>query len=213
MKITKIGSILLLTTLLAGPAAAENLVLPLDLTWCDNKDNVEFSLENPREVAGEVIESTVSLWGMEGFGSLTFEDSMLIEFRLRFFEDPDSVARSRRALDKLLGDGGESGRKVHWAVEDGTRVTMQIQSEQIVVHFAVPDRFCSDESVRALGLTDQEKADLDDVAKKQAVEWDPYADAADDAPIVDKTEEKAVEEKEKEKEEEEKAAEEIDIDW
>ena len=51
----------------ASPAFAGELELPLGVSWCEVQSNVEFSMEDPREVAGDVLESTASVWGMEGF--------------------------------------------------------------------------------------------------------------------------------------------------
>ncbi len=200
----------------ASPALAADVELPLGVTWCESQDNVAFSMEDPREVAGDVLESTASVWGMEGFVTVTHDDGRLVGMRLRFFEDSDTMARVRRTLEKMLGPGGESGKKTHWSADDGATVTMRLQSEQIYVNFEIdPDR-CGAAGEAPRGLTDQEKADLEASSRKDAIKWDPYADADPDAPIVQKPEEekkKEEEEEEKKKEEEEKRAEDLDIDW
>lgn len=200
----------------ASPAFAGELELPLGVSWCEVQSNVEFSMEDPREVAGDVLESTASVWGMEGFVTMTFDEDRLVGIRLRFFEDEDTLARSRRTLEKMLGPGGESGKKVHWSLDGGGQATMRVQSEQVYVLFEIDPARCGAGAAQEQGLTDQEKADLDATEKKDAITWDPYADADPDAPIVTKPPEEvqaAEEEDKKKKEEEEKRAEDIDIDW
>ena len=111
-----------------------------------------------------------------------------------------------------VGAGGESGKKIHWSPATAQKVTLRLQSEQIYVTFEIEPDGCGVIEREAGGLTDQEKADLESVRKKQAIGFDPYEDTDDTEPVVKKEEEEEAKKKEEEKAVEE-ATPEPDIDW
>ncbi len=206
--------ITILAALLTTPAVAGELELPLGAKWCDSWENVEFSMEQPQEMAGEVLESTAALWGYEGFVTATFEERQLVNMRVRIFDEGDTLAKVRGKLEGMMGAGGESGTKVHWSPGPAQKVMLRLQSEQVYVTFEIDPDACGEGGVKETGLTDQEKADLEAIEKKQAIGFDPYADTNDEEQAVDKKkEEEKKEEKEEEKEEEEEDPDDLDIDW
>lgn len=221
MKNAVITSLIVFALVLAGPVAAQEeskepsqVQLPLGVTWCQDKAEIELMMDAPMDVAGSVLESKVRLWKLDGFINAEFEEERLITIRLRFFWDEASVGKVKKELEKLLGPGAEERRKTTWAPGGSQKVMMRLQSEQIYVTYEIPWDAC-DRPRGPLVLTDQEKADLEAVSDKQAIEWDPYADHDDEEPIVDKKEkeEEAKEEKKEEKEEETPAIKDGDIEW
>jgi len=200
--------------LLASGAAAESLELPLGAKFCEDRSAVEFAMEAPQELADDVIESTASLWGFEGFATATFDENRLIILRVRIFDEADAMARIRAKLEAQFGAGGESARKTHWAPSGSTKVSLRLQSEQIYVTYEIEPAGCGEIAREAAGLTDQEKADLEAVSHKQAIGFDPYEDVDDTEPVIKKKEEEAkAEEVTKEDEESEETPADVDIDW
>ena len=222
MKIAGISSLTVLALLLSGPVLAEEgaktsdpIELPLGVTWCQDKAEVGLLMDAPQDIAGSVLESKAKYWKLEGFINAEFEEDRLITIRLRFFWDEASVEKVSKALEKSLGAGAVERRKTTWAPGGSQKVTMRLQSEQIYVTYEIPWDAC-DRPQGPTGLTDQEKADLESVSDKQAIEWDPYADHDDEEPIVDKKAKKTEEEKAKEEEEKEEvtpALKDGDIKW
>ena len=224
MKNAVITSLVALALLLSSPALAEDvqeakatdqIELPLGVTWCQDKAEVELLMDAPQDVAGSVLESKARFWKLDGFINAEFEEGRLITIRLRFFWDEASVEKVKKELVRLLGPGAEERRKTTWAPGGSQKVTMRLQSEQIYVTYEIPWDAC-DRPQGPTGLTDQEKADLEAVSDKQAIEWDPYADHDDEEPIVDKKAKKDEEEevkKDEEKEEATPALKDGDIKW
>ena len=224
MKITVIPCLVALALLVSAPLAAEEeakeaepeqLELPLGVTWCQDKAEVDLLMDEPQDIAGSVLESKVKMWRLSGFINAEFEEDRLITVRLRFFWDEASVEKVKKELEKKLGPGAEERRKTTWAPGGSQKVTMRLQSEQIYVTYEIPWDSC-DRPQGPIGLTEQEKKDLEAVSDKQAIEWDPYADHDDSEPIVDKKakeEEKKAEESKEEKEEATPALNDKDIDW
>ncbi len=198
--------------LAASGAFAGELQLPLGTEFCEDRAAVEFAMEAPRELAGDVIESTANVWGFEGFATAEFDEDRLVNLRIRIYEEGDAMARIRGKLEGMMGAGGESGKKTHWSPAQAQKVTLRLQSEQIYVTFEIEPDGCGIIEKEAQGLTDQEKADLEAVRKKQAIGFDPYADTDDTEPVVKKKEEEEAKEKEEEEASEE-ATPEPDIDW
>jgi hypothetical protein len=198
----------------ASSASAADLQLPLGASFCESRANVEFGMEDPRELADDVIESTVSVWGLEGFVTATFERDRLVNLRVRFFDEGEDMPRVRKKLEGMMGPGGDSGRKTHWSPGGARTVTLRLQSEQIYVTFEIDPDSCGVIEAAVQGLTDQEKADLESVRKKQAIGFDPYEDVDDTEPVIKKKPEKDETEDAKEEEEEETPdPKDLDIDW
>jgi hypothetical protein len=224
MKIKLICPVIALAALVASSVCAEEAVeakkipLPLGMEWCQTRAEVGAVMKAPQDVAGDVLESTMDLWKLDGFATAEFEADALILIRLRFYGEPDGPEHTkiRKALEKDLGEGATDRRRMHWIVGDGQKVTMRAQAEQVFVTYEIPWNSCEGDERKPEGLTDQEKADMEDVREKRAVEWDPYE--ADDvhAPAVDRkaAEEKKAEEKpEEEAEEATPALDDGDIEW
>ncbi len=224
MKIAVIPCFVALALLASSPLAAEEeakeaaqpeqVDLPLGVTWCQDKAEVELLMDAPQDVAGSVLESSVKIWRLTGFINVEFEEDRLITVRLRFFWDEASVEKVKKELEKQLGPGAEERRKWTWAPGGSQKVMMRLQSEQIYVTYEIPWDAC-DRPQGPIGLTEQEKKDLEAVSDKQAIEWDPYADHDDAEPIVDKKEKEKEEEEKKEEEKEEETPEikDADIEW
>ena len=222
MKNAVITSLVAFYVLLAGAASAEEVAkaadqidLPFGITWCQAKAEVELLLDSPQDVAGSVLESKAKYWRLDGFVNAEFEEDRLITVRLRFFWNEAAVEKVKKELEKSLGAGAEERRKTTWAPGGSQKVTMRLQSEQIYVTYEIPWDAC-DRPQGPTGLTDQEKADIESVSDKQAIEWDPYADHDDAEPIVDKKakeEDEKAAKKEEEPEEEKKDIKDGDIEW
>lgn len=222
MKNAVITSLIALAVLLAGPLAAEEeaqepapLELPLGVTWCQDKAEVDLLMDDPQDIAGSVLEAKTKIWKLTGFINAEFEEDRLITVRLRFFWDEAAVEKVKKELEKSLGPGAEERRKTTWAPGGSQKVTMRLQSEQIYVTYEIPWDAC-DRPTGPIGLTEQEKKDLEAVSDKQAIEWDPYADHDDAEPIVDKKAKEEAKKEEKKDEEKEEVTPDLkdgDIEW
>ena len=215
-------SFLGLLTLAASPASAQ-VKLPLDLTWCQDRESAEATLPDPSELTEGVVESAGEAWGVDGQYSLVFEDGLLTTFRFRAFETPDSKKKIQAALTKMLGEGGTKetygGSTTHWSPGDGQTVSLKIQAEQVYAAFEVrPSRCVAVEGPRT-ELTEQEKADIEGSTKRKAISLDPFAEDLQDvenrkadADEKKRSDEEKTQEEEK-KEEDEEAPQDTEIDW
>lgn len=200
----------------AAPAEEEasQIDLPHSMKWCQPRSEVVSLMSDPQDVAGDVIESKINLWKLDGFVTAEFESERLVTVRVRFFWTEASAAKVKKELEKGLGPGADDGRKTTWSLPDGQNVTMRVQSEQIYVTWEIAWDSCEGGNRVPTGPSEQEKADAEAARNKPAIDWDPYADQDDEAPIVDKK--KKEEEKKEEKKEEETptpAVKDGDIDW
>jgi hypothetical protein len=199
--------------LLASTASARGFALPLGLEWCQERSAAEAKMDAPREAADDVVESAERIWRIDGLLSAIFEQGKLVKISVRSYETESHLSRTRSALEKMLGKGTAVGKKTRWSPGGKGSVEMKVQTEQIYAIFEAPAGLCGGPAVAKTGLSDREQADVDAMKRKQAVEWDPYAeDDEEEAPIV-KRKKKEEKKEEQQKEEEEEEPEDEDIDW
>jgi hypothetical protein len=205
--VTCMGSLLLCST-----ASAGRFVLPLGLEWCQERGAAEAKMGSPREAADDVVESAERIWRVDGLLSAIFEQGKLVKVTVRSYETESHLSRTRSGLEKMLGKGTAVGKKTRWSPSGQGSVEMKVQTEQIYAIFEAPSGLCGGPAAAQIGLSAREQADVDAMKRKQAVEWDPYAEEdEEEAPIVKRK--KKEEKKEEEKEEEEEEVEDEDIDW
>jgi len=202
----------LLSLLLVSSVWAGGFKLPLGMEWCEERGSVEAKLNAPREAADDVVESTERIWRVDGLLSAIFEQGKLVKVSVRSYETDSHLARTRSALKKMLGEGTLVGKKTRWSPSGQGAVELKVQTEQIYAIFEAPSGLCGGPEKAKGGLSDREKADVDAMQHKQAIEWDPYAEEdEEEAPVVKR---KKQEKKDKvEKKEEEKEEEDEEIDW
>jgi hypothetical protein len=202
----------LLSLLLAQSALAGGFKLPLGLQWCEARSSAEAKMDAPREAADDVVESTARIWRIDGLLSAIFEQDKLVKVTVRSYETGSHLSRTRSALEKMLGKGTAVGKKTRWSPSGQGSVEMKVQTEQIYAIFEAPSGLCGGPPAAKEGLSDREKADVEAMEHKQAVEWDPYAEEdEEEAPIVKRKEKE--EKKEEKKEDEEEEEDDEDIDW
>jgi len=187
--------------------------LPAGLSWCQSVGEVLAKIPDAREMSDDVFDSTITVWGVEGFLSAILDDSKLIGVRFRAFETPADLKKIRSKLVRSHGEGSMHGSATRWAAGTGVKVELKLQSEQIFVGWETAPGYCGGEVLKG-GLSDQEKADAEAMKDKKAVNWDPYADDVEEQAVKKKQEEKKKEEKKKEeKKKEEPTLDDGEIDW
>jgi hypothetical protein len=217
----------LLTMALGPTALAGDVQLPAGLSFCSERSEIDQKLGEVNELTDEMLESNLKLWGLDGVLRVVLEEQKLITARFRVFETPQSLKTIKSKLGKQHGEPIPSGktddsglsRKYTWSPGNSVTVEMSRQTEQVYATWEVPPERCSSGAEKQEGLTDQEKADLESVSKKKAIEFDVFSEDLEEREqeIADEKKRKAEEEERKEKEEageeEEEATEDVDIDW
>jgi len=201
--------------LLSPVALAGTLDLPSGLTWCAERPAVEAALGDfNSELDDDMLDVQQRIWGQDGFMTAVLDEDKLVRIRVRFFETDKAKSTVLGILKKGLGEGAESKGRVRWTADDRSSVEYKIASEQIFVSFEIPWEVCSGVATGVIGQTDQEKADLEAVREKKAIDFDPYnVDDNPDNQIVKKKEDPKKVEEEKKKEEAAKNVKDADIDW
>jgi len=208
----------LLTALLAfaiaspGLAQAREPALPLGLHWCQSIGEVLAKMPNAREMSDDVLDSTVTVWGVEGFLSAIMDEDKLVGMRFRAFEVAADLKKVQTALGRNYGEGGTRGTSTNWAPGGGVSVVLKLQSEQIFVGWETAPGHCGGAAERA-GLSDQEKADAEALKDKKAVDWDPYADDVGKNAVKKKADEKKKEEAKEEEKQAEPTIKDDEVDW
>jgi len=187
--------------------------LPAGLSWCQSVGEVLAKIPDAREMSDDVLDSTVTVWGVEGFISAILDDGKLVAVRFRAFDEPSDLKRIRSKLVRSYGEGGTRGSATRWSAGDGVKVELKLQSEQIFVGWETRPDHCGAAKAKG-GLSDQEKADAEAMKDKKAVNWDPYADDVEEDAVKKKAKKKKEEEKkEEEKKKDDPALEDDEIDW
>jgi hypothetical protein len=210
----------------AIPAAAGSVELPNGLSFCADRAEIDAKLGELNELTDEMLETNLDMWGLEGIIRIILEEGKLVTARFRTFQTPQSMKTVKAKLSKMLGEGTAVGklddtgyhRKYTWSPGDSITVEMSRQTEQVYATWEVPPERCSSGPIKQEGLTDQEKADLESVSKKKAIDFDVFSEDLEEREqaIEDEKKRKAEEEERKAKEEageEEEEDEDIDIDW
>jgi len=169
-------------------------------------------MPDAREMSDDVLDSTVTVWGVEGFISAILDDGKLVGVRFRAFEEPSDLKRIRSKLVRNYGEGGTQGSATRWSAAGGVKVELKLQSEQIFVGWETRPGHCGGEAAKG-GLSDQEKADAEAMKDKKAVNWDPYADDVEEDAVKKKAKKKKEEKKKEEKKKDDPALEDVEIDW
>lgn len=204
---------LLFLALMTAPAAAGELTLPQDLTWCQPRAEVLAAFEDVNELSDDMVDATGKYAGIDGFYRLIFEEEQLISLRFRFFEDAKDTARAQKALEAMLGPGQAASRGTTWDAGDGQTVAFKGQSEQMYIEFEVEMERCSSGGL-SRETTAREKADLEALERKPNPAFDPYSmDDDPDAQLVENKKKKEEEKKKEEKKKKEAAMKDKDIDW
>jgi len=212
MKNCLLPTLLVLCVGISGSAYARDPVLPLGMTWCQSIGEVLAKMPDAREMNEDVLDSTQTVWGVEGFVSAIMEDDKLIGIRFRAFESPADLKRIRSAMGRAYGEGGTRGKATHWAVQGGGRVELKLQSEQIFINWETSPGHC-DSGEKTGGLSDQEKADAEALKAKKAVNWDPYADDVEEDAVKKKAAKKEEKEAEKEEKKDKPTLKDDEVDW
>ena len=186
--------------------------LPSGLAWCQSIGEVLAQIPDAREMSDDVLDSTVTVWGVEGFLSAILDDSKLIGVRFRAFETAADLKKVRSKLVRSHGEGAMHGAATRWAAGTGVKIELKLQSEQIFVGWETAPGYCGSE-VRKSGLSEQEKADAEAMKDKKAVNWDPYADDVEEEAVKKKVKKKEDEKNEEEKKTHEPALGDGEIDW
>ncbi len=186
--------------------------LPVGLSWCQSVGEVLAKIPDAREMSDDVLDSTVTVWGVEGFISAILDDGKLVGVRFRAFEELSDLKRIRSKLVRNYGEGGTRGSATRWSAGEGVKVELKLQSEQIFVGWETRPDYCGGEAAKG-GLSDQEKADAEAMKDKKAVNWDPYADDVEEDAVKKKAKEKKEEKKKEEKKKDDPALEDGEIDW
>ena len=207
--------IALISLILGAPSLAWGGApeLPVGLRWCQSIGEVLERLPDSREMSDDVLDSTVTVWGVEGFLSAIMDDGQLISLRFRAFDIPSDQKKVRSRLVRSYGEGGTSGSTTRWSVGEGVKLSLKLQSEQIFVGWETAPGYCGEEVVKG-GLSDQEKADAEAMKDRKAVAWDPYADDIEEDAVKKKVKKKEDEkEEEKKKKKKKSPVGDGDIDW
>ncbi len=210
----------------AAPAAAGEPELPAGLTFCAERAAIDAALGEINELTDEMLESNLTLWGLDGVIRVVLEEQKLVTARWRCFESPKALKTIKAKLGGRHGEPAVTGapddtgysRKYTWSPGNSVTVEMSRQTEQVYATWEVPPERCSSGPDKQEGLTDQEKADLEAVSEKKAIEFDVFSEDLEEREkeIEDEKKRKAEEEEKKAKEEageEEEDPEDIDIDW
>ncbi len=199
----------------SSPALAGQIDLPSDLEWCAERSAVEAALgEFKSELDDDMLDAQKAIWGLDGFITAVLDEDKLVKVRVRFFETDKAKKKVLSTLSSALGDGAESGSRTRWNADDRSTIEHKVASEQIFVTFEIPWEVCTGGATGVIGQTEQEKADLEAIKKRKAIEFDPYAvDDDPDTQIVEKKVDKKKEAEEKKKEQEAKDLDDEDIDW
>ncbi len=211
----------------AGTALAGEPELPAGLTFCADRAAIDAALGEVNELTDEMLETNLKLWGLEGVIRVVLEEQKLVTARFRVFETPTSLKTIKGKLGKQHGEPTVTGspddtgysRKYTWSPGESVTVEMSRQTEQVYATWEVPPERCSSGPDMQEGLTDQEKADLEAISEKKAIEFDVFSEDLEEREkqIEEEKKRKAEEEERKAKEEageeDEEEAGDIDIDW
>ncbi len=222
----KTPALVLALAALAGPAAAAESDLPLDLTWCEARESVEAKLTDPSELTGGVVESQATVFGLRGTVTAIFEDAVLLTLRFRVFETEKAFTTIKADLMRSHGEGVLKDRtkegmarnlSLKWEIDADRALQLKVSSEQIYVNWEVAPSYCLQEEAARVGLSDTEKADIEATKKRDAIHFDPMEEDIEDvndrkktADDAKKSEAQVEEEKEKEKKPDPK---DVDVDW
>lgn len=212
---------------LPGLAHAGEVVLPMDLSWCDDEADVLLGLDDARVVTEGVIESEAKAFGLRGTLTALTEDGVLVGVRFRMFDTDANLAKVKSTLTQRHGEGtwkdrssGGADRRLkgEWEVDAQQSLAVKVNSEQIYVSWELDSAKCLEQEGPHDGsLTDAEKADIEATKKKKAIAFDPFAEDIEDVDARKKASDDAKKsEEEKQREEEEaktEAPEDVDIDW
>jgi hypothetical protein len=220
------SALVLALSLLAGPAVAAEVELPLDLAFCEARDSVEAKLDSPNELSLGVVEAEGKAFGVRGTITTVFEDEILVTVRWRGFETEDVFNKVSGALVKLHGEGVVKDRTREgmtrnlsrdWEIDAEQTVQLRVSSEQISVNWEIWASRCIAEEAPQEGLTAAEKADIEASTKKKAIDFDPLAEDIEDvderkkeSDDAKKSEAQVEEEKRKETE---PPPDDVEIDW
>jgi hypothetical protein len=204
--------LLALAIAVAGLAQAREAALPLGLHWCQSIGEVLAKMPNAREMNDDVLDSTVTVWGVEGFLSAIMDEDKLVGMRFRAFELPSDLKKVQAGLRRGYGEGGTRGTSTSWAPGGGVSLVLKLQSEQIFVAWETAPGHCGG-AVERTGLSDQEKADAEALKDKKAVDWDPYADDVDKNAVKKKVDAKKKEEEKEEEKKDEPTIKDDEVDW
>ncbi len=220
------SALVLALSLLAGPAVASEVDLPLDLTFCEARDSVEAKMDSPNELSLGVVEAEGKAFGIRGTLTTVFEDEILVTVRWRGFETEDVFRKVRDTLVKRHGDGVLKDRtregmtrnlSMDWEIDAEQTVQLRVSSEQISVNWEIWASRCIAEEAPQEGLTDAEKADIEASTKKKAIDFDPLAEDIEDVDQrkkdADEAKKSEAEVEEEKRKEAEPTPEDVDIDW
>jgi hypothetical protein len=211
----------------ASPALAATPDLPNGLTFCDDRSTIEGKLGELNELTDEMLEATLTLWGLEGVLRVVLEEQKLVTARFRVYESPAGLKTIKNKLGKGLGEAAVTGdpdeagyaRKYTWSPGESVTVEMSRQSDSLYATWEVPPERCAAAVTVQEGPTDQEKADMDAMSNKKAIEFDVFSEDLEEREkqIEDEKKKKAEEEARKDREaageEEDEESGDIDIDW
>lgn len=203
----------LLLAVSAAPAIADEGSLPLGLSWCDGRAALDSKLGDVKELSGDMLEAGTAVWGLDGFATATLESGKLVALRLRFFQSDKALRTVQDELQRGWGEGFVGTRATTWQ-RGNMGISLKTVSEQIYVQYEIPMEACATGAAPSMELTAQQKADLEAVAHKKAIEFDPYADSDDpEQKIIEKPVDEEKKKKAEEKKEADKKVDDTDIDW
>lgn len=197
-----------------GLALADGGKLPHDLSWCQDRGEVEFELIAPKEMSDGVVESQDQLFNLAGFTTALFEDGKLYELRFRAYGDQGTFDTVSGAISKDLGaPTGKSARE--WRGADGSQVKLRLQAgEMLNITWSGAANSCQSEASGKRAPTEAELHDREAMRDKPVVTFDPYADDPDVVEAQRKAKQKEAQKKEEEqKEEQDEKLDDTDIEW
>lgn len=219
-------ALVLAITVMAGPALAAEVQLPLELAWCEAREAVEAKLSSPSELTDGVVESEAKAFGARGTITAVFEDGLLLSVRFRVFETEDVYRKVKEELTRIHGEGQLKDRTkegmarnltITWEVDAEQTLQLKVSSEQLYVLWEVWPSHCIAAEAARVGLSDAEQADLDASTKKKAIDFDPLAEDIEDVDERKKTADDAkkseAEAEEDKRKEEEPPPADVEIDW
>ena len=122
-------ALVLAITVMAGPALAAEVQLPLELASSEAREAVEAALASPSELTDGVVESEAKAFGARGTITAVFEDGLLLSVRFRVFETEDVYRKVKEELTRIHGEGQLKDRTKEGMARNLT-ITWEVDAEQ-----------------------------------------------------------------------------------